>query len=167
MSPPVVRGSTNKPKVPFSRAESAEDNYLVPVRVRINIAVSILAIMAIVWGVRFAIAQERRRTPRYLEAMYEELNERFFENTLPTARFEWTDLTNENAMGLTFQESEGFVIQVDRKTNFSLWTDDELRDTMEHETCHIVTWGAEQDAHGPRWQACMAHLKAQADHKHN
>ena len=116
--------------------------------------------MAIVWGVRFAIAQEHRRTPQYLQGVYQELNEKFFENTLPTARFECTDLSGEDAMGLTFRENDGFVIQVDRKTNFSLWVDDELRDTVEHEACHAVTWGAEQDAHGPRWQACMARVHA-------
>ena len=100
--------------------------------------------------------------------MYQELNEKFFDNTLPTARFEWTDLTHADAMGLTFQESDdSFVIQVDRNTNFSFWIDSELQDTVQHEACHVATWGAEEDAHGPRWQACMARIKAQADHKHN
>lgn len=125
-------------------------------RLRINILISALALVAIVWGVSFAVAQEHRRTPEYLQSVYRELNERFFGNTLPTARFEWADLTGEDAMGLTFQENDdSFVIQVDRKTNFSFWIDDELRDTVAHEACHIATWGAEQDAHGPGWQACM------------
>ena len=139
-----------------------------PVRLSINIVISALALVAIIWGVRFAVAQEHRRTPQYLQGMYQELNEKVFDNTLPTARFEWTDLTHADAMGLTFQESDdSFVIQVDRNTNFSFWIDDELRDTVEHETCHIATWGAEQDAHGSRWQAFMARVKAQADRKHN
>ena len=135
-------------------------------RLRINIIISVLALAAIVWGVRFAIAQEHRRTPQYLQAMYQELNEKVFENTLPTARLEWGDLTD--AMGQTSQEGDdSFVIRVDRETNFSLWVDDELRDTVEHEACHIATWGAEQDDHGPRWQACMSRIKAQSDHMHN
>ena len=130
------------------------------VRSRNNIAVSILALMAIVWGVRFAVAQERRRTPQYLQGLYQELNEKFFENKLPTARFEWADLTHADAMGLTFQESDdSFVIQVDRKTNFSFWMDDELRDTVEHEACHIATWGAEENEHGPTFRACMDRIK--------
>ena len=137
-------------------------------RLHINIVVSILALITIIWGVRFIVAQEHRRTPQYLQSIYQELNKQFFENALPTARFEWADLTGADAMGQTFQESDdSFVIQVDRNTNFSFWIDDDLRDTVEHETCHVATWGAEQDAHGPMFQACMARIKAQADHKHN
>lgn len=128
---------------------------------RLRIIISVLALAAIVWGVRFAIAQEHRRTPQYLQAMYQELNEKVFENTLPPTRFEWTDLSSEDAMGQTFQETDdSFVILVDRKTNFGFFGDDELRDTVEHEACHIATWGAEQDDHGARWQACMARIHA-------
>ena len=132
-------------------------------RLRINIGVSILALMAIVWSVRFAVAQEHRRTPQYLHGMYQELNKQFFDSALPTTRFEWADLTDVPAMGRTFKESDdSFVIQIDRSTNFSFWTDDEFRDTMEHEICHIATWQKEQDAHGPVWQACMARIRAHA-----
>ena len=127
-------------------------------RLRFNVAISILALMMIVWSVRFAIVQERRRTPQYLQSMYQELNTTFFEGALPTARVEWTDLVD--AMGRTFQEddSDGFVVQVDRRSNF--WDDDELFDTVAHEACHVSTWGAETDAHGPKWQECMAHIHA-------
>lgn len=93
--------------------------------------------------------------------MYQELNKQFFENALPTPRFEWADLTNADAMGQTFQENDdSFVIQVDRNAHFSFWIDDELRDTVAHETCHVATWGAKEDAHGPEFQACMARVKA-------
>lgn len=129
-------------------------------RLPINIAASILSLTTIVWGVRFAILQEHRRTPQYLQGIYQELNRQFFEGALPTARVEWADLTNAEAVGLTFQENEGdgFVVQVDRRFNF--WDDDELQDTVEHETCHIATWGTETDAHGPKWQECMARIHA-------
>ena len=130
-------------------------------RLRINVVISTLALIATIWGVRFIVVQEHRRTPQYLQGMYQELNEHVFENRLPIARFEWADLTDKDAMGLTFQESDdSFVIQVDRNTNFSFWIDDELRDTVEHEACHIVTWEKEQDAHGPIFQACMDRVKA-------
>jgi predicted SprT family Zn-dependent metalloprotease len=129
------------------------------VRLRANIVVSILALMTIVWGVRFALAQEHRRTPQYLQGMYQELNKQFFENALPTARVEWADLTDADAMGQTFQESDdSFVIQVDRNSYF-FW-DGDLQDTLEHETCHIATWNKEQEAHGAIFQACMARIKA-------
>lgn len=127
-------------------------------RLRIDIVLSILALMTIVWSVRFAIVQEHRRTPQYLQAKYQELNKQFFEGALPTARIEWADLTNAEAIGQTFQGNDGFVVQVDRSSNF--WDDDELQDTVEHEACHIATWGTETDAHGPRWQECMARIHA-------
>lgn len=126
-------------------------------RLRVNIAISLLALMAIVWGVRFAIAQEHRRTPQYLQGMYQELNKQFFENALPAARFEWADLADADAMGQTFQESDdSFVIQVDRKSHFNFWNDDELLDTVRHEICHVAVWNKEPDAHGASWQACMS-----------
>lgn len=127
-------------------------------RLCINIAASILALLTTVWGVRFAIVQDHRRTPQYLQAKYQELNRQFFEGALPTARVEWADLID--AVGQTFQENDGdgFVVQVDRRSNF--WDDDELQDTVEHEACHIATWGTETDAHGPRWQECMARVHA-------
>lgn len=130
-------------------------------RLRINILISTLALTTIVWGVQFAIAQEHRRTPQYLQAMYQELNKQFFQNALPAARLEWADLTHADAMGQTFQENDdSFVIQVDRNTNFSFWIDSELRDTVEHEACHVATWGAEENDHGPVWQACMTRIHA-------
>lgn len=127
-------------------------------RLRINIFISALALTAIIWGVCFAVLQEHRRTPDYLQQKYQELNRTFFENRLPTARLEWADLTDADAAGQTFLESDdSFVIQVDRRSDF--WDDDDLQDTVKHETCHIATWGTEQEAHGPRWQACMARIK--------
>ena len=82
-----------------------------------------------------------------------------FSRSLPAAWIEWADL-NADEMGRTFRDSDDdmFVILVDRKTNF--WDDDDLRDTVEHETCHIATWEKDQDAHGPTWRACMARIKA-------
>lgn len=113
--------------------------------------------MTIVWGVRFSIVQEGRRKPEYLQAMYQELNRRSFDSSLPNARVEWADLTDSDCLGETYQESDDlFVILVDRNTNFM---DGELLDTVQHETCHVATWGKEQEVHGPIFQACMARIK--------
>jgi hypothetical protein len=88
--------------------------------------ISALALLAIIWSVRFAFAQERRRTPQYLQGMYQELNAKYFEKNLPPARLEWvngfTAADLKDAMGITFQESDdSFVIQVDRKISLSGW----------------------------------------------
>ncbi len=55
-------------------------------RLRINIAISLVALIAICWGVRFAVAQERRRTQEFLQAKYQELNRTYFHNQLPPER---------------------------------------------------------------------------------
>jgi predicted SprT family Zn-dependent metalloprotease len=128
------------------------------VRLRINIAVSVLSLLTIVWGIRFAVAQERKRAPEFLQNQYRELNRRLFQNSLPRATVEWADLTDADNMGQTSQQGDGtFLIEVDRKTNLR---EEDLEDTMEHETCHVATWGQEEDPHGQKFQDCMAGIKS-------
>ena len=127
-------------------------------RLRINIAISVLALMTIGWGIRFAVAQERKRVPEFLQYKYRELNRTLFQNSLPPAIVEWADLSDADNMGQTMQQSDGtFLIQVDRTSNIR---DEDLEDTMEHETCHVATWGQEEDPHGRLFQDCMAGIKA-------
>jgi predicted SprT family Zn-dependent metalloprotease len=128
------------------------------VRLRINIVISVLALITIIWGVRFAVAQERKRVPEFLQNKYRDLNRTFFRNSLPSAIVEWADLTDADNMGQTMQQGDGtFLIQVDRTSNTR---DEDLKDTMEHETCHVATWGQEEDPHGPLFQDCMAGIQA-------
>ena len=127
-------------------------------RLRIIVAISLVSLIAICWGVRFGIAQERRRTPDFLRTKYQELNRTLFDNQLPPVQIDWADLTEENRVGKTYlKEDNSFVILVDRDTNAR---GAELEDTVEHETCHVVTWRQEEDPHGRRFQACMSHIKA-------
>jgi predicted SprT family Zn-dependent metalloprotease len=128
------------------------------VRLRINIAISVLALMMIGWGIRFAVAQERKQAPEFLQYKYRELNRTLFQDSLPAAIVEWADLSDADNMGQTMQQSDGtFLIQVDRTSNIR---DEDLEDTMEHETCHVATWGQEEDPHGRLFQDCMAGIKA-------
>ena len=127
-------------------------------RLRIIVAISLVSLIAICWGVRFGIAQERRRTPDFLRTKYQELNRTLFDNQLPPVQIDWADLTEENRVGKTYlKEDNSLVILVDRDTNAR---DAELEDTVGHETCHVVTWRQEEDPHGRRFQACMSHIKA-------
>jgi len=72
------------------------------VRLRIIVAISLVSLIAICWGVRFAIAQERRRTPDFLRTKYQELNRTLFDNQLPPVQIDWADLTEENRLGKTY-----------------------------------------------------------------
>jgi hypothetical protein len=125
---------------------------------RTNLTISIFSLVIILFGVRFAVAQEARRRPDYLQGIYRKLNLQFFRGELPKAQIEWDDLSDEEYMGLTYQRTDdSFVILIDRETNSG---DDELLDTVKHETCHVATHGQEDNSHGPLFQRCMTALKA-------
>jgi len=65
------------------------------------------------------------------------------------------DLTEEDAAGITYQETEDrFVIVLDPNWNTS---EAEALDTMRHEACHVATWVVmdPNDGHGPPFQECM------------
>ena len=126
-------------------------------RLRVNIAISFLALIGIIWGVTFAVAQERRRSGIFLQSKYQQLNRAFFENSLPGVQIEWTDLSSEGDAGETYRGVDGFHILIDRKTNVD---DEVLEGTIRHELCHAAVWDLEPDPHGPIFQTCAAHVKA-------
>jgi hypothetical protein len=126
------------------------------VRLRTAIALSILEFLAIVSSVS-TVAKEHRDKPEFLQNKYQDLNRKFFANSLPPARIEWADLTVYKYLGETYLENDGtFVVLVDRKTNFR---DEDLVDTVFHEMCHVATWRKENDPHGVAFRACMDKIK--------
>jgi hypothetical protein len=85
--------------------------------------------------------------------LYQQTNKEFFGDQLPDVVVKSLDLSDEKAEGLTYKETEDtFVIVLDPKWNTS---EAEALDTMRHESCHVATWGAEPDVHGPRFQECI------------
>jgi len=128
-------------------------------RLRIYIAISALALLTIVGGVR-AVAEEHRRTPQFLKSKFRKLNHKFFDNSLPPVRIEWADLTEYNYLGETYRDDDGtFVVLVDRRTNLR---DEDLQDTVFHEMCHVATWRHEDDPHGSAFRACMSAIRGKA-----
>jgi hypothetical protein len=120
---------------------------------RVRILVSMLSLAVICFGVRYAVGRERLRNPAHLHSLYQQTNGAFFDAKLPDVVLKVEDLSDKNAEGVTYKESEDtFVIALDPKWNIS---EDEARDTMRHEACHVATWGEEPDEHGPRFQECM------------
>ena len=120
---------------------------------RVRIAVSLIALMVICFGVRYAVGRERLRSPTYLHALYQQTNKEFFGGQLSDVEVKAHDLSEEKAEGITYQEAEDrFVIVLDPNWNTSKG---EALDTIRHEACHVATWGEETDVHGPRFQECM------------
>jgi hypothetical protein len=125
-------------------------------RLRVNLGISVLALMAIGMEVHAMEVLEQRRTDAYLQRQFEELNRRFFDGGLPPTNVVWADLRDDD--GLTTRYDDGsFVIQIDRRGNFLYAS--ELDDTLKHETCHVATYGQDADPHGPAFRDCMARVK--------
>src|SRR5712664_4211048 len=126
---------------------------------RWRILVSLLSLAVICCGVRYAVGRERLRDPHHLHALYQETNKEFFGGQLHDVEVKSHDLTEENAEGITYQETENrFVIVLDPKWNTS---EEEALDTMRHEACHVATWDVmdPNDVHGPPFQGCMKRFK--------
>jgi SprT-like family len=120
---------------------------------RVRILVSLLSLAVICFGVRYAVGRERLRSPAHLHALYQETNAAFFDGKLPDVLLKVEDLSDANAEGETYKETEDlFAIVLAPAWNTS---EDEARRTMQHESCHVATWGEEPDVHGPRFQGCM------------
>jgi hypothetical protein len=113
---------------------------------------SLLALAVIIFGIRYHVMRERLRHAD-LHSWYQRDNADLFGGKLPDARVQWSDLSEDNDEGKTYQlTDDSFVILLDPKQNTS---EDKARDTLRHEACHVATWG-EDPVHGPRWKACMA-----------
>jgi predicted SprT family Zn-dependent metalloprotease len=127
---------------------------------RWRILVSLVALAIICFGVGYAVGRERLRDPDHLHALYQETNKQFFGGQLRDVEVKSHDLTEENAEGITYQETEDkFVIVLDPKWNTS---EAEALDTMRHEACHVATWKDEEpDPHGPKFQECMKRFEKQ------
>ena len=118
-----------------------------------RILVSLLSLAVICFCVRYAVGRERLRDPNYLHALYQDTNKEFYGGQLPDVRVKSHDLSDEEAEGETYKETEDrFVIVLDPNWNTS---NGEALETMRHESCHVATWGQEPDVHGPLFQECM------------
>ena len=115
--------------------------------------ISILALAVICASVAYAAQREQFRRID-LHELYGQINSQSFNGQLPDVDIKFSDLTAER--GVTrWMEDGSFIIDVDRASNPN---ERELRDTVQHEACHIATLpniepGAD---HGPAFQNCMA-----------
>jgi len=71
-------------------------------------------------------------------SVYQDTNKHFFGSQLRDVEVKSHDLTEEDAAGITYQETEDrFVIVLAPNWNTS---EAEAVDTKRHETCHVATW---------------------------
>src|SRR5580658_2204597 len=84
---------------------------------RTNLAVSVLAITTIFFGVRYAVARERLRDPQYLHWIYADENRQHFGDALPDAHLRSGDLTDQDegdtyTLGVTYALDENYFVIV-------------------------------------------------------
>src|SRR5207245_10767894 len=77
--------------------------------------------------------------PVELQRRYEELNHDSFAGSLPNVPVRWSDLTRDDAYGVThFDKGVPYAIEVDRQ---SVKRESFALDVLRHESCHIATTG--------------------------
>lgn len=92
-----------------------------------------------------------------LTHFYEAANDSYFDGKLPKNLIVY-DTNMPGRLGQTSADGSSFRIDINLALNPS---PKESRLTLYHEMCHIYTWQAEDDKHGPRWVACMHNLALQ------
>lgn len=102
-----------------------------------------------------------RELPRHTDPhqVYGQINRESFDGELPDVPVVWGDLTGD--YGVTLFYPDGSVkIVIDRQ---SVTSEHQLRETLFHESCHVLTrhlvQQTGQDAHGAGFQACMRRFK--------
>ena len=74
-----------------------------------------------------------------LQRLYQEVNHDSFAGSLPNVPVRWSDLTKDDAYGVThFDKGVPYSIEVDRQ---SVKTESFALDVLRHESCHIATIG--------------------------
>ncbi len=116
-----------------------------------QITVSAAAVVLILLGARYAYSRESVHNVNLYER-YQQINRESFDAKLPYVSVSWTDLSFQNADGITsFDGNDRPVsIELDRRR---ITSERDLRAVLRHEACHVSV--GEKGAHGSAWQRCM------------
>ena len=116
-----------------------------------QITVSVAAVALILLGARYAYSRESVHNVNLYER-YQQINRESFDAKLPYVSVSWTDLSSQNADGITsFDGNDRPVsIELDRRR---ITSERDLRAVLRHEACHVSV--GERIAHGSAWQRCM------------
>jgi len=121
------------------------------VRRFIQIMVSIVAALVILFGTRYAYSRETIHNVD-LYQQYQQINRESFDAKLPYVSVSWADSSTQDADGITsFDDNDRPVsIELDRQ---QITSERDLRAVLRHEACHVSVGG--KVAHGSAWQSCM------------
>jgi predicted SprT family Zn-dependent metalloprotease len=113
---------------------------------RAELLISTIALAVIVGGARYAVGREQlRRTD--LQAVYHQINHNSFDGALPEVPVAWRDLGDDE-----YGETDYGSVSINWKL---VTTNERLRETMQHEMCHISVGAVEKDIHGSAFETCV------------
>lgn len=112
--------------------------------------ISLVSLAAICAGAAYAYNRESLRETN-LNPVFQEINREYFAGELSGVRVAWDHLDQERGETRKFGEGD-ILILVDQGENTSLA---DVRETLQHEACHVLVDWQELDKHGPMFQACM------------
>ena len=117
----------------------------------LQITVSAVAVVIILLGARYAYSRESVHHVNLYER-YQQINRENFDAKLPYVSVSWTDLSAQNADGITsFDDNDRPIsIELDRRR---IASERDLRAVLRHAACHVSVGG--KVAHGSAWQHCM------------
>ena len=101
-----------------------------------------------------------------LNPVFQEINQEYFDDELSGIRVEWNHLDQDSGQARKLGERE-FVIMVDRSENTSVA---DVRETLEHEACHVYVDWREKDEHDESqktWAEALLCLEAINEAFHN
>jgi len=112
--------------------------------------VSLATLSVIVGGAAYAYNRERlSRTD--LNPVFDQINQQYFDGELSGVRFEWRTMDNRLGEAEKLGEHD-YRIWIDRRENTSLA---DVRDTLQHEACHVFVDWKESEEHGAKFLECM------------
>jgi hypothetical protein len=86
-----------------------------------------------------------------LNPLFDQINQQYFEGRLSGVQVEWR--TMDNRLGETEKLGEhDYRIGIDRRKNTSIAG---VRDTLQHEACHVFVDWQEAEEHGAMFKNCM------------
>ena len=126
-------------------------DYPFEVRRFFQISVPAVGVVIILLGARYAYSRESFHNANLYER-YQQINRESFDAKLPYVSVNWSDLSAQNADGITsFDDNDYPVsIELDRQR---ITSERDLRAVIRHAACHVAVGG--KVAHGSAWRRCM------------
>ncbi|SRR6266404_1030251 len=112
--------------------------------------VSLSALSVIVGGAAYAYQRERLANTD-LNPVFQQINQQYFDGELSGVRVEWRTMDDRLGEAEKLGEHD-YRIWIDRRENTSIA---DVRDTLQHEACHVFVDWQEAEEHGKLFQDCM------------